>query len=148
MSLQWDESLVLGFEEIDNQHKSIFEHFEKLSEAAQEGKSKEIIEELAVFLFDYAHMHFATEDKIMVEYGYPKIEVQRHEHGEFTRDTNELKKRIEQEGATREVAIEATGKLLRWIIHHIRKHDKEMVAYVKESIALRQKYEAREPLET
>jgi hemerythrin len=141
MSLQWDESLVLGLEEIDRQHKSIFDHFEKLSEAAQQGKSKEIIEELAVFLFEYAHMHFATEDKIMVEYKYPKIDEQRHEHGEFTRDTNELKKRIEQDGATREVAIEATGKLLRWIIQHIKKQDFEMVSYVKECIALRQKYE-------
>jgi len=24
MSLRWDESLVLGFDEIDNQHRSIF----------------------------------------------------------------------------------------------------------------------------
>jgi hemerythrin len=141
MSLKWDESLVLGFEEIDKQHKSIFARFEKLSEAAQQGKSKETIEELAAFLFDYAHVHFTTEDKLMVEYGYPKIEIQRHEHGEFTRDANELKKRIEQEGATREAAIETTGKLLRWIVQHIKTHDKEMVAYVKECIALRQKYE-------
>ena len=36
MSLQWDESLVLGIDEIDNQHKSIFVRFEKLSEAAQQ----------------------------------------------------------------------------------------------------------------
>lgn len=141
MALQWDESLELGFEEIDNQHKGIVEHFGKLSEASQQGKSKEIIEELAVFLFDYAHVHFATEDKIMVEYRYPKIEIQRREHGEFTRDTNELKKKIELEGATREIAIAATGKLLRWIIQHIKKHDKEMVDYVKECIALRHKYE-------
>lgn len=142
MAIQWDDTLVLGIEEIDSQHKSIIEHFEKLSEAAQQGKSKEIVEELAFFLFDYAHLHFTTEDKIMVEYKYPKIEIQRQEHGEFTRDANELKKKIQQEGASRKVAIEATGKLLRWIINHIRKHDKEMAAYVKECIALRQKYES------
>ena len=141
MALQWDESLLLGFEEIDNQHKAIFEHFVKLSEAAQEGKSKEIIADLAVSLFDYAHVHFPAEDKIMVEYRYPKIEAQRHEHEEFTRDAHELKKRMEQEGASQEAAIKATGMLLRWILNHIKKHDKEMVEYVKECIALRQKYE-------
>ncbi len=140
MALQWDETLVLGIEEIDNQHKAIVEHFGKLSEAAQQGKSKEIVEELAVFLFDYAHMHFTTEDKIMVEYRYPKIDIQRHEHSEFTRDANELKRKIELEGASKQVALEATGKLLRWIINHIRKHDKEMAEYVKECIVLRQKY--------
>jgi hemerythrin-like metal-binding protein len=67
----------------------------------------------------------------MIEYGYPQIETQRHEHGEFTREAHELKKRIEQEGATREVAIETTGKLLKWIFQHIKKHDREMVEYIK-----------------
>lgn len=141
MAIQWDDSLVLGLDEIDTQHKSIFEHFERLSEAAQQGKSKEVIEELSAFLFDYAHVHFTTEDKIMVEYRYPKLEVQRQEHGEFTRNANEIKKRLELEGATREVAIDVTGKLFKWIIQHIKKHDKEMVEYVRECIALRQKYE-------
>lgn len=141
MALQWDESLVLGLDEIDDQHRSIFEHFQKLSDAVQQGESAEIIEQFSNFLFEYTHLHFTTEDKIMVEYKYPKIEIQRHEHGEFTRDINLLKKRIEHEGATREAAIETTGKLLRWIVNHIKKHDKEMVAYVKECIELRKKYE-------
>jgi hemerythrin len=141
MSIQWDESLELGFDEIDNQHRSIIEHFEKLSAAGQQGCSNEVIEEMILFIFDYAQVHFDTEDKIMVEYRYPKIELQRHEHNEFTRDATEFKNQIEQEGATRELAIKVTSKLLRWIIQHIRKHDKELVAYVKECIALRQKYE-------
>ena len=141
MSIQWDNSLVLGLDEIDSQHHSIFENFEKLSDAVQQGKPSEIIEELAKFLFEYTQVHFSCEDEIMVKYNYPKIDVQRYEHGEFTRDANELKSRIDMEGATQEVAIETTGKLLRWIIQHVKKHDKEMVAYVNESIALRHKYE-------
>jgi hemerythrin-like metal-binding protein len=135
MALQWDESLILGFDEIDNQHKSIFEQFEKLSEAVQQGKSKDIIAELAVFLFEYTHVHFSTEDRIMVKYGYPDIGVQREEHGAFTRDANELKEKIVAEGATRQVAIETTGILLRWIINHIKKHDKEMVTFIRGVIA-------------
>jgi hemerythrin len=142
LAIQWDESLELGFKEIDDQHRSIFAQFEKLSAAAQEGSSQELIEQLAKFLFEYAHVHFSTEDKLMQEYKYPKIEMQRHEHGEFTRDANDLTRRIEREGATRELAIETTGKLLRWIIQHIKKHDREMVDYIKECIALRQKYSA------
>jgi len=139
MSLQWDESLVLGFDEIDNQHRSIFEQFGRLSEAVQQGEPHEDIEQLANFLLEYANVHFFTEERIMIEYNYPKIEEQRHDHVEFTQNANELKKRIEQEGATREIAIETTGTLLRWIIQHIKGHDKEMVEYVKEYIGLRQR---------
>ena len=80
----------------------------------------------------------------MLEYKYPKIEIQRHEHEEFTRESHELKKRIERDGGTRELAIETTGKLLRWIIQHIKKHDRDMVDFVKESIALSQKYETKD----
>ena len=67
MSLQWDESLVLGIEEIDNQHRAIFEQFEKLAEAVQQRKSNEFIEQLANLLLEYAHVHFNTEEKIMVK---------------------------------------------------------------------------------
>jgi hemerythrin len=131
MSLLWDESLVLGIEEIDNQHHAIFEQFELFSEAVQQRKSNESIEQLAGFLIEHAHVHFSTEEKIMAEFRYPNIDIQRHEHKEFERDASELKKRVEQEGATREIAIRATGTILRWIIQHIKTHDKEMVEYVK-----------------
>jgi|ERR1039457_3280764 hemerythrin-like metal-binding protein len=142
MALQWDESLAPGFEEIGSQHRSIFEQYEKLSEAVRHGTAAEIIEELASFLFEFTQMHFPCDDNTMVEYTYPKIEVPRFGHEEFTREVNQLKKRIEHEGATREVAIVVTGKLLMWILQNItRKHDKEMVAYVKNCIALKQKYE-------
>lgn len=132
MSLKWDETLVLGFDEIDNQHKSIFEHFIRLSEAVQLGKSKEIIEELANFIVDYANTHFIAEEKLMLAHAYPKIEMHQNEHAEFSRDAKRFQARVEQEGATREAAIEMTGMLLRWIIRHIRQHDMEMAAFVKE----------------
>jgi len=77
------QSLELGFSEIDDQHRSVFEHFEKLSQAARQANVKEILEELSFFLCDFAKDHFAAEEKIMAEYGYPAIELQKHQHAEF-----------------------------------------------------------------
>ncbi|NTV15114.1 MAG: hemerythrin family protein [Desulfobulbaceae bacterium] len=135
MALQWDESLVLGLEEIDDQHRSIFEHFQKMSEAVQKGEPTKIIEQLSVFLSEYAAIHFKAEEKIMAEYGYPEIAAQQHEHAEFTKDANLLKETIKKDGITQELAIETTGKLFRWIIKHIKTDDKQMVAYIKEHMA-------------
>ncbi len=134
MALQWDDSLLLGHEEIDNQHRSIFAQLEKLSQAVQAGSPESILEELAIFLFEYTRVHFATEDKVMVEYDYPRIEEQRQEHGEFSRVANDLKSRIGLEGISREMAIEMSGKLFRWVVQHIKNHDRDMVNYVKERI--------------
>ena len=142
MSIKWDESLVLGFDEIDSQHRSIFNSYGRLSEAVQLGKPDEIIEEMVNFYFEYLTVHFSAEEKIMDTHRYPKIDLQRQEHGAFIRDIDELKERIVREGATREVALETTGKLLRWLIQHIKKHDMDMVAYVRESVALERKCES------
>ena len=134
MSLKWDDSLTLGIDELDRQHKSLIESFQKLSESVQDGSSEEEVKKLTQFLFGYAQVHFATEDDYMVKYNYPNIDIQRTEHSQFTRDSNEFRQRIEQEGATRGLAIEITGKLIRWIIQHIRNHDREMYEYFKTRI--------------
>ena len=130
MSLRWDETMVLGIAEIDEQHKTLVEKFTELSEAFQAGKGTDEIPEMIAFLNDYTEMHFALEDKYMLKYAYPKIDVQRNEHSDFTRDVRALRKRIQQEGVSREISIETSGKLIRWIIQHISNHDREMVAYV------------------
>ena len=139
MSLKWDETLVLGLEEIDSQHRSIFDHFQTISEAVHNGAPTEVLEKLSVFLCEYAAIHFTAEEKIMAEYGYPEIEPQRHDHKEFTQDANRLKEALKKDGVTQEMAIETTGKLFRWIIRHIKTDDKKMVNYVKERMALGQK---------
>ena len=130
MSLRWDETMVLGIAEIDEQHKTIIEKFTELSEAFQAGKGTDEIPEMIAFLNDYAEMHFALEDKYMLKYVYPKIDVQRKEHSEFTHDVRALRERMQREGVSREISIETSGKLIRWIIQHISSHDREMVAYV------------------
>lgn len=136
MSLRWDETMVLGIEDIDDQHKIIIEKFTELSEAFQAGKGADGIMEMIAFLNDYAERHFALEDQYMLKYSYPKIDIQRKEHSDFTRDVRELRRRIQQDGASREIAIETSGKMIRWIIQHISSHDREMVSYVIAQMAV------------
>jgi hemerythrin len=134
MALTWDDGMALGIEEIDTQHQGIVEHFSRLSEAAQAGAGKELLEELTFFLIDYAQNHFATEDQLMVKWLYPDIEEHRAEHKCFTLDAKMFREKIEAEGATRELAMIITGKLIRWIIQHIRNDDRKMVAFLKEKM--------------
>lgn len=132
MALVWDDSLLLGLEEVDLQHKSIFEQFARFSEAIQEGAPENILQEMVVFLSEYAQFHFATEEKIMAEYDYPKLEEQRREHTDFSRTVKAFRSRVEQEGVSHDMAIDMNGKLFRWVALHIRNHDREMVDYVRE----------------
>lgn len=131
MGLAWDESFVLGIDEIDQQHKSIVEHFSNFSAAVQAGSAREILADMAGFLVGYAQLHFVTEETYMQTYGYPGIAEQRREHEEFTRDAEDLVQRIQEEGASRELAAALTGKMVRWVIQHVRNNDRDMVQYIK-----------------
>ncbi len=134
MAIAWDETFILGIDEIDEQHRSIVEHFTKLSEAVQDGSAKEILADMAAFLVEYAQMHFATEESYMQKYDYPRIDEQRREHSDFTRDANELQRKINDEGVSREMAVALTGKMVRWVIQHVRNHDRDMVDFVREQM--------------
>ncbi|OGT96527.1 MAG: hypothetical protein A2X80_11305 [Geobacteraceae bacterium GWB2_52_12] len=53
-------------------------------------------------------LHFPTEDKYMLKYAYPEIEDQRKEHSGFSRHVRELQRRIQQDGASGEIAFAAS----------------------------------------
>lgn len=38
-----------------------------------------------------------------------------------------MRKRIEEEGASRELSIALTGRMVRWVIQHIRNHDRDLL---------------------
>ena len=134
MALQWDASFEFGIDEIDQQHKTIVEQFNLFSESVQGGGGLDKLAETAEFLAAYAQSHFATEERYMTKYDYPKIDEQRREHDSFTQDAADLLKQLQAGEASREVAIALTGKMVRWVIQHVRNHDREMVAYVREKM--------------
>jgi len=135
MGIEWSEKFTLGIDEIDQQHRTIVEQFAKLSNAVQEGDAVEPLAEMVTFLGEYAKSHFATEEGYMQRYAYPGLAEQQAEHAKFTRDAEELLQQLETAGASRELALTLTGKLVRWIIQHIGNHDRVMVDFVKERMA-------------
>lgn len=135
MALVWDESFVLGIDEIDEQHRKLVEQFTRFSEAIQEGSDVKILSEMTDFMVEYAQFHFTTEERYMQLYDYPGIAGQLSEHAEFTRYSEDLVQRIRSEGASREISLALAGKMVRWLIRHIRSFDREMVDFIKKRMA-------------
>lgn len=132
MAIAWNDSFVVGIEDIDRQHQTIVEQFERFSTAVQDGCASELLLEMATFLLGYANEHFATEEGYMRRYDYPRIEEQLGEHAEFNRDAEDMVRSITENGASRELAAAFVGKMVRWVIQHIRNHDRDMALFVKE----------------
>ena len=90
MAIEWRENLATGNEKIDDQHKELFKRFNNLLAACNQGKGKEEVNMLLLFLGDYVRSHFATEEQLQVQYSYPGYQAHKKEHEGFIRDLQNL----------------------------------------------------------
>jgi len=130
MALTWDDSLELGVQEIDDQHREIFKHFDKLSGACQSGQGEVVLGEVLTFLDDYVAHHFSTEEALMERLRYPKLPEQREQHAIFRQVIEDMRSRSREGEHGHELALAIDRQLVRWLIQHIRSFDKELAEYI------------------
>ncbi|NIQ98124.1 MAG: hemerythrin family protein [Desulfuromonadales bacterium] len=127
MPIGWDESLTTGVEEIDEQHKELFAHFDRLLKACKEGKGKDELLNMLGFLGEYADYHFRTEEAYMAKHGYEGLAAQRAQHREFREKLRRLERQARIDGAGIDLIAKTNRMILDWIIQHVRNEDRKMV---------------------
>lgn len=132
MPIEWTSNLATGVTAIDDQHKEIFKRVNLLSEACSEGRGKEEVLKLLLFLEDYVKEHFAAEEKQQVRSGYPGYAQHKSQHNRFIADIGRLAAAFRTEGATLSLVIMTNKTLTAWLVQHISKTDMELAAYLKE----------------
>jgi len=130
--LQWTESLSVGVDAIDTQHKKWIEHFNNVALAIDDGHGVAQIVKTLEFLVDYTELHFSTEEKLMVENDYPQYDVHKAKHDELRRTLDDLVQEFQEEGATHVLAAAIDSFLSSWLVKHIQEIDLQMAAFVKE----------------
>lgn len=131
MGIQWRDSLSIGVEEIDKQHKELLERFNRLLAACESGKGREELKGLLTFLDEYVIQHFRDEESIQRLRGYPGYESHKEEHQSFTLRLKALQKQIEAEGMAVNHVMEANNLLLKWLVNHISKSDMELGKFLR-----------------
>ncbi len=131
MSIQWRESLAIGVEAIDNQHKELLLRFDRLLNACQAGQGIEELKKLLVFLGEYVHTHFNDEEALQRLHRYPEYETHRAEHLYFIEQLNILNSETEAEGVSTHHVIGTNNMLLKWLLNHISKSDKDLGDFIK-----------------
>lgn len=79
-------------------------------------------------LVDYTLSHFAFEEELMEEAGYPFCAAHKRVHEVFTKRVSEYRMRFE---AGEDVTDELKSMLSRWLFNHIRSDDKAYAESVK-----------------
>jgi len=129
--LKWDDSLSIGAELIDQQHKTWIEHYNKLTAAVEAQQGPREIAETLGFLVDYTAFHFSAEEQHMIDSQYPGLEDHQAKHDELNDTLGNLIEDFREEGATHILADFLKTFLGNWLVNHIRTVDMEFGKHLK-----------------
>jgi len=128
--IQWNDSFLINFREIDSQHKRLVDMINDLDDAMRQGKGKDVLGKIITGLVVYTKTHFETEEKYLTEFGYPGLDEQKQEHAEFVKTITDFKNDF-QSGQLG-LSIKVMDFLSNWLTHHIKHLDKQYASFVQE----------------
>jgi hemerythrin len=132
MGIEWRDSLSIGVAEIDNQHKQLILHFDKLLKACEAGQGMDELKKLLGFLDEYVVKHFRDEEAIQRLRNYPDYADHKKEHESFIAKLNAVKQEINKEGMALHHLMETNNMILKWLVHHISEIDGKLGRYLNE----------------
>lgn len=115
----WTDDLNTGISEIDNQHRRILKYINELYSASQAG-DRGAVGGVVEDMVDYTLSHFAFEESLMEEAGYPLSKPHKRVHEVLTKRVADLHLRHK---AGDDVARDLHSLLSRWLVSHIKSDD-------------------------
>jgi len=128
----WKDEYSLGVEKVDRQHRHLFELVNKLIERSDSSAGSTLVSETLTEMLNYAKEHFADEEELMREHGYPELESHKEQHTYFIGTTAELS--INALNKQSMVLDEIVEFLKIWLTLHILKYDMKYRDYFKSKI--------------
>lgn len=133
MRFKWEDNLMVGVEQIDDEHKELIEQANKLFDTL--GRPEESTKEIMAtvdFLEQYVVKHFRSEERLQKKYHYPELDSHHKIHEDFKAAIGELKSDIKVNGLSTKKKIEVNKMLIEWLNHHIGIEDKKLGKYINQ----------------
>jgi len=130
--IAWNESYALGNEQVDAQHKNLFELVSKLIGACIAGHETEKLQEILDFLVNYTVQHFTDEEALQLVFNYPEYVKHKKLHEDFKVTVGELVKNFLDNGSSIELSNNVNKIVVRWLVNHITYEDKKIGIYIRE----------------
>lgn len=129
-TIEWDPDLSVGIDKIDAQHVQLIETLQHLEKAIRTGKDADIIEDTIVNLFNYAKVHFATEEELLRKHKYPEEKLHELEHSKFITKAFEFRENFDAKKPG--LNLELVNFLSSWILSHIQITDQRYTKFLKQ----------------
>jgi hemerythrin len=126
----WSPKYTVNHPPLDEHHHALFRLVDQLNEAILEERENEIIGQVLDALVDYTKMHFAAEEHLMRQVGYPGLPQHKEAHGRLVAQVQEFQDRFRN--GDRSVTADITQFLMTdWLVKHIIGMDELYAPYFK-----------------
>ena len=126
--ITWTVDIAVN-DEIDEQHKQLFDILNKLHAAVTNGVEQAQITQIFDSLIDYTVLHFDTEEKYFKEYDYPGTDDHKKEHKDLTEKALELQREYREGALT--ISFDLLDFLYDWLKDHTSDSDKKFAEFLK-----------------
>ena len=119
----WNPTYSVKVKRFDDDHQQLFSIINELHEGMSSGRGKEVLQNVLIKLLRYTERHFAAEEAVMKELGYPGWAAQVDQHRKFTGKIKEVADQYK--AGTIGLSIEVLDFLTKWLSQHIVGVDKQ-----------------------
>ena len=124
---------MLDVPTIDVQHRELVNKLNRLNDAVENNESREEIYRIIDEVITFTRLHFATEERLMLESGYPEIEAHKEKHRQLIQEALHLKQKLDYVGEEL-----FTEWFKHWpfanVLAHIQYADKQIIAHVTQRV--------------
>jgi len=128
VKIEWDPTLEVGIEAIDEQHKELFRRLDRLLQAMQAHQGAIEVGRLLDYLGEYVVTHFGQEETVMRDWDYPGYAAHKAEHEAFLEDFQTLRAEYLSSGPSAVITIRVTNRVTAWLREHIYRIDRALGA--------------------
>jgi hemerythrin len=126
--IEWTDDLRVGIGTIDEQHLKLVTLINELHVAMLERREKAVMSRVFGELVEYTKTHFATEEALFQEHGYPAEDSHRNEHRHLAQRVIDLKEDFDAGNTA--VTLEVMRFLREWLTRHILESDREFAPFL------------------
>lgn len=128
MLVRWEEKYQVGNEQIDREHRYLFQLINQFYDAFVDRRERAILLGLLTRLVDYAETHFTNEEALMKQAGYAALDQHQQHHEKLFEQIFALNARFNDRALN--PAHETVLFLKGWLTDHILHDDLRFGAYL------------------
>lgn len=126
----WSSDYSVGVDALDADHIVVASLINQIDDAKQSGSDEGAVGRVLKVLLDHAYAHFAREEALLEEHGYPHLAQHRKEHRLLEYQLHELYDEYTRTPAP-DISREIMELLNYWLIEHILKVDMHYKAFLE-----------------